>query len=375
MNTIVRFIFIFFIVFHADLNKSIAQVPTQNPDPTGDVNPIGSSTIRDTTTSEILPLDTPVAMSYVLITDPGSIFSTTDTFLWEDNRHHPLHFYQAHLGNYGSPVRVLIPSISRQFEFHTGWDQYDPYFIHQDSFRYYVQDIPIAKIKYSQAGQQDNYLTLDFGRRFAKGMSLSLTYNKINQLGEFGRQHQINSALGVGVWHNAPSGKYDAFYQFISNGISAEDNGGIVDTSLLRSDLFANPEVPVLITGGMTTHKHRLFGTKQILHLIEENAEIGIDVWVHGQFATSQYKYSDASTTDETTAAYYTDDFLVDARGIRQFVYQRDYEIEGGVALPWKAARSTISSSLRYRLIDVEQEPVEKKINELYWQASGVFNW
>lgn len=375
MNTIIRFIVIFIIVFHAGIFTSIAQVPIRNPDPTGDVNPIGSSTIRDTTTSEILPLDTPVAMAYVLITDPGKVYSRPDTFVWEDNRHQPLHFYQAHLGNYGSPARMLIPSITHKFEFHTGWDQYDPYFIHPDSFRYYVQEIPIAKIKYSQAGQEDNYLTLNFGRRFAKGMSLSLTYNKINQLGEFGRQHQINSALGVGVWHNAPSQKYDAFYQFISNGITAEDNGGIIDTSLLRSDLFTDPVIPVFVTGGMTTHKHRLFGTRQILHLIEDSSDIGIDLWMHGQFATSQYKYVDESTDADTTASYYTSEFLVDTRGIRQFVFQREYTVEGGVALPWKAARSRISTSLRYRLIDLEQEPVERKINELYWQANGFFNW
>lgn len=149
------------------------------------VNPDQSigSTRQDSFPEGVIPLDTAVPMSYVLIGNPADIIPFSDTFSWEDNKHYPLKGYQAHLGNYGSASRTLAPVISSQIGFSTGWSQYDPYYLDQKTFRYYNQDIPVSTVKYSQAGQEDTYLTLDFGRRFARGLSLSVAYRRINQVG------------------------------------------------------------------------------------------------------------------------------------------------------------------------------------------------
>ena len=98
-----------FVLLSAGVN---AQRPGQNPSQDPTLNPIGSSNIRDTTQSEVLPLDTPVAMAYVLISDPDQLFSFTDTFIWTDNKHYPVPYHWSHLGNYGSPTRNLSPEIS-----------------------------------------------------------------------------------------------------------------------------------------------------------------------------------------------------------------------------------------------------------------------
>ena len=96
--------------------------------------PIGS-TRQDTVLEQgILPLDTAVPMTYVLISNPNQNFTFSDTFQWEDNKHIPILGYQAHLGNLGSATRSLAPSINNAIGFHTGWTQYDPYYLHQESF-------------------------------------------------------------------------------------------------------------------------------------------------------------------------------------------------------------------------------------------------
>ena len=347
-------------------------IPPGNPNQ----GTIGSSAIRDTTPSEVLPLDTPVAMTYVLIADPDKNYVFNDTFLWNDNRHHPLQFHQSHLGNYGSPARTFTPTVNLKNGFSTGWDQYDFYFIHPDSFRYYHQRVPVAKIKYSQAGQDDNYITLDFGRSFVRGLSLSIAYDKINQLGEYMHQRQTNTSLGVGVWHNGVSGKYDAFYNYISNAVVGEENGGIATPDSIGLDIFPDPQLPVFIHAGVTTHKHRYFSTKQIFHLVSDSADFGIDLWLQGHFATGLFKYVDAAvSSDPLTEVYYGEEFFNDPRGVRQYTFQKEYQIEAGAALPWRAARSTIQSSLRYRTLELQQEPLERRINEMYLDASAQFRW
>ncbi len=331
------------------------------------------STREDTITNGVMPLDTPVAMKYVLAEDEQTIYSETDTFQWEDLRHQPPGFGQGYLGNLGSATRSLVAGTQEPFGFHTGWFQYDPYFIHESTFRYYHQLVPVAKIKYSQSGQEDTYLSLEFGRSFAKGISLSVQYNRINQLGEFAHQHQKNTGLGIGVWHHAASGKYDAFYNLIANAAAAEENGGITSTALIGDPLYPDLSIPVWITEGLTNHKHRSFMTRQVFHLAPDSASLGIDFWIKARYETGIFKYADPGASK--IRSYYGPDFLLEDRGIRQYTYVEEHSESAGLTLPWTRAHSVIDASLRYRHIRLEQEPDNRIIHELYLEASGDFQW
>ena len=113
--------------------------------------------------------------------------------------------------------------------------------------------------------------------------------------------------------------------------------------------------------------------TKQIIHLLPDSSRVGMDVWLKGSFSAQLFKYVDEDT--EYALDYYNPIYLTDDRGIRQYTYVRENEWSLGIALPWKAAHSTINCSLRYRGIDVQQEPTTRKINELYFDVSGDFQW
>jgi hypothetical protein len=372
MKTSCRYLFLTFILWMLLSGNAISQRTPQNPRSDPNQNPIGSSEI-DSTETGALPLDTPVAMTYVLLEDPSRLYFFYDTFYWEDARHVPLSFSEAHLGNYGSATRPLAPSGNLTNHFSTGWDQYDPYFFSPDSFRFYNQSIPVAKIKYSQASQEDTYLTLDFGRSFAKGLNLTFVYDRIHQEGKYGHQRQRNTALGIGVFHNPPSGKYDAYYNIISNGAVAEENGGIAAPELIGNPLFPDPSVPVFITGGVTTHQHRAFTMKHIFHLVSDTNDFGIDLWILGHYKSGLFKYADPSAASSTE--YYGLDFFFDDRGVRQFTFHEEIQGSAGASLPWRSARSVLRSSLRYRTNKINQEPDNFRVNELFWDASIDFHW
>jgi hypothetical protein len=349
----------------------------QNEQPPG--QSIGS-TREDSITVGTTPLDEPVPMTYVLLSNPDEKHTFADTFQWDDNKHFPLRGYDAYLGNYGSATRSLAPTISSQIGFATGWNQYDPYYLHHESFRYYNQDVPVASIKYSQAGDEDTYLTLDFGRSFANGLSLSVAYRRINQVGDFFHQRQKDTGFSVGIWHDAPSGKYDAFYNYLNNAAVTQENGGVSDPDSIGYPRWPDESIPVYLSNdisdpsAVSTHKHRSFLTKQIYHVVADSSGIGMDIWLQCEFSTGLFKYVDEDIL-ESAEDYYGPTYLIDDRGIRQYTFMRENEWSIGVALPWKAARSTINGSLRYRGIVLEQEPVKKNINEFYLDASGVFQW
>lgn len=334
------------------------------------------STRQDSVPSGIMPLDTAVPMTYVLLGNPDREYTFSDTFQWEDNKHYPLKGYQAHLGNYGSASRSLAPTGNSPIGFSTGWFQYNPYYIQEETFRYYNQDVPVSTIKYSQGGQEDTYLTLDFGRSFARGLSLSVAYRRINQVGEFVHQRQKDTGFSIGIWHNAASGRYDAFYNYLNNAAVTEENGGISAPDSIGRPNNPDASIPVFITGGITTHKHRSFMTRQILHLLPDSAGFGMDLWLKGSFSTGMFKYADeTAATTPSAPAYYGPEYLFDERGIRQYTYLMENQWSFGISLPWKATHSIIDASLKYRGISLQQEPNEKNISELYFDAKGEFQW
>ncbi len=321
----------------------------------------------------VMPLDTPVPMAYVVINDLHNLHTFTDTFQWEDNKHFPLQWNEAHLGNYGSASRSLTPSLSKHIGFSTGWFQYDSYFLDVDSFRYYNQDVPVSKIKYSESGQENTYVDLEFGRSFAKGLNLTVAYQRINQIGRFAHQRQKNTSFGIGIWHDAPNGKYDAFYNYLSNAVVTEENGGISEPDSIGKPLNPDESIATFIQGGLTNHKHRSFMTRQIFHLVSDSSQFGFDVWMQARFSTGLYKYVDEEAIE--AAEYYGSEYLVDQRGIRQYTFEAENQWNLGISLPWKSAHSIIDASFRYRSIALEQEPTKRNINELYLDVAGRFNW
>jgi hypothetical protein len=328
---------------------------------------------QDSVPPGIMPLDTAVPVSYVLIGNDKKLYIVEDSVVWKTFNGDPLGFGYAHLGNLGSAYRPLTLNAEQPIGFSTGWLQYENYFPHEETFRYYNQDIPVAKIRYDQASREDTYIDLQFGKRFAKGTSLSMSYKRSNQLGEFAHQHQKDTGLGIGIWHNSLNGKYDAFYNLISSSVLAEENGGIREPDSIGTALNPDEGLATFISSGMTTHKHRIFLTKQIFHLSADTASVGIDFWLKAKFESGLYKYVDESAANDTL--YYDPIFQVDDRGIRQYTFTQKNEESIGISFPWTAARSRMEASIRYSGTKLEQEPVVDHINEFFFDASGEFHW
>ena len=287
--------------------------------------------------------------------------------------------YFATLGNLGSAHRELLflPVKSKGLDF--GHHQYDLYKRRFAEFKFYDSETPITEFDYSQGLQQlDGILQARFGKNFAKGIKLSVDYQRINQYGNFQEQRTKNTILGVGVWYDAPSGIYDGLYHYSSNSIVQQDNGGVInyDTVSALPDPVA---VPVNLYGALTTHRERVFSVQNHIHLNRINDSIPrrflIDVIHTGQYRNGLIKFYDEDVSESLD---YYGDFLVDARGARQYMSFHSFDNRADIQFrvqPPEAPENDISQHLlrlgiQYRYTKLEQEPITRKMHEVFLNAS-----
>lgn len=285
----------------------------------------------------------------------------------------------ATLGNLGSAARSLWFDLPMSKGIHTGHYAFDLYKSHFEEFRFYDTPVALTRIKYAQAvNQNDGTMRAQFGRNFADGLNLSLNYARINQLGRYAMQRAKNTAFGIGILYRSPDGKLDGLYQYQSNSIIHEDNGGIDDISLL--DSFAlRSNIPVRLNGAMTTHRSRILTIQHHVHLFsasggEAHSRADLDVIHTGRIGSGFVRFHD-NTIDGDESAYYGA-FVTDDRGIRNAIYTNTLDNALDLQFRYHSHDKDIPAHLlrtgiQYRRTGLDQEPLESTVHEIFFNAAG----
>ena len=284
----------------------------------------------------------------------------------------------AHLGNLGSPQRSRLykPVLSKGLAL--GQHQFDLYRRDFSNFRYYDSETPISEFYYSQGFRQtDATFSALFAKNFANGIKASVEYNRINQFGQFQLQRVKNTTLGVGIWYDSPKGKYDGLFHYASNSFVQQDNGGISDYKQL--DTIPQRDIAFINLGdALTTHRERAFSVQNHFHVVGANDSTSnpvlIDIIHTGQFRWGFIKFSDDDLIDD---AEYYGDFIVDDRGVRQFINYNtldnrvDLQFRYGRPTEYDISKHTLRAGIQYRTTLLQQEPNSERINEVFLNASG----
>lgn len=284
------------------------------------------------------------------------------------------------LGNLGSPARSMYYEMPTTKGLNPGHQAYDLYKFSFEDFRFYDTDIALSRLDYTQGlSQDDAMIRAAFGRNFDKGVNLSVNYQRINQLGQYVRQRAKNTAFGIGVMYRSPKGKLDGIYHYLSNSIVHEDNGGVDNVEFWLDSIELKRNVPVRLMDALTTHRSRQLTIQHHLHLlgsandsVAQKADLDI---IHTIKAGSWlYKFSDVELTGDETLYY--SQFVKDDRGMRNFLSNQfidnalDFQFRYQNKLPEVPAH-LLRAGLQYRNSDLNQEPENSKVQEMFLNASG----
>ena len=228
-------------------------------------------------------------------------------------------------GNYGSAVYSLYKDFRIHTGFNTGYNEYNPYQIKKENFRFYEQNRPVTNLFFSQTGSQDNIAVgADFSRNFENGISVSLNYKRLSQKGYFNEQDTKGTAFGIGFRYENPSKRYNGILVFIQNANEERFNGGIVADSLL-SERFRRA-IPTLLTEASGRQQEQTLSFIQYYKLNKAkdkkwNLYLSNDL----TYQPGYYKFWDKNIDSTAQVFYDIPDNLLIANGIRRYTDIKKY--------------------------------------------------
>lgn len=148
------------------------------------------------------------------------------------------------LGVVGSAARPLVFQNDFRKGFDVGLHQFDLYRLPIDEMPFYRVERAFTYAEYDRGGDQpDSRIQVQFSRNFAKGVNLSLDYEKITQLSsriQFPNQSTQASSFGIGLALQNANGRYKGYIAFANNKNIQEENGGLASEPLLSGDSNGN---------------------------------------------------------------------------------------------------------------------------------------
>ncbi len=269
---------------------------------------------------------------------PWDLTFLVDTLLDDFQQYDPVRqrdLELAHLGYLGSATNFLVYQPRFRKGFDVGLHQYDLYQTTAETLPYYLIERPFSIIDYTRGAEQaDSYFTAKFGRNFAKGISFTIDYKRVSQLGEqnqYLNQNNRLTALATGLWYQSQNGKYSSYFSYAANTVEHKDNGGVAIESnrdTLWGFLYTlEPSAgTVILADGQTRHAHREWSYTHYYRLTGKPDSIKSNKRTFGLahqvlYNDSYYKFFDDYDAGDTTYFYnWFPDLQTDDRGMRFYL-------------------------------------------------------
>ncbi len=322
----------------------------------------------------------PLLFTFAL--SPEQTFPASDTLIDRDFRMYDPARQQTidwgTLGNLGSSARPLLFENEGRIGFGVGVEAFDLYRVEPNDLRFYRNSRAFSDVFFSQgAKQQDGMFNARFGRSFEGGANVSHDYRTINHAGQYRYQRDKHKALSLGVW--LPVGKrYDGFLIYSNNVMQQQENGGIVSDTVFGGGDFAGPisaEIRLPDERAQTRIADQTLQLTQHLKFTGAKDETKRALRATYTFAWSKqsFKFNDAGLEQDS---FFYDTFLVDQRGIRNFISLK--KIDNAFTLSTFKAKSrgrpsdVLAIGLAHSYFDLYQEPRDSAFSNLF--AIGDFS-
>lgn len=234
---------------------------------------------------------------------------------------------------------LATPALDRYYQskskggFRVGFNQFDHYKLERESIKYYeVKDHrPFTELYYSQINQKNNFVKADFGYRFNDNIYIGLQYDLINQNGFYKQEKVRNQNVGFALRVKTNDARYQGYFNFVTNAIKYQDNGGItsdtiigdlVEAALLNVNTYSSSAQSNYNTTNLT---YSQFWYNKGVDSLKQTTN-ATNEWSHKiSYQFNRYKFFDNAPNPDIYG-----DAAVNPRGLRVFVRHQVLENEIG---------------------------------------------
>jgi hypothetical protein len=264
--------------------------------------------------------------SYYYINNFNTHYKYTDTTLrttsmWYDKANNPYHL-RANLGNNGSASIPMVFDVGQSVGFNTGFRQYEQYKIHQDSFKFYNSNRPMADLTFSPIlGSQQNFTVgANYAQKFSDGFSVSINFHRINQEGFYTNSFTKATNFGIAIRKEWDQSRFTSFVSMTSNVHDDEINGGVTTDSLFTlANYNFRTRIPVFLSGANHRYDEKSISLVNYYRLGDSIASENDFYLKHNlSYDYEKYKFFDTTSIDRTD--YYGEQYAFDERGLRMFL-------------------------------------------------------
>lgn len=274
----------------------------------------------------------------------------------------PLH----NLGPIASASFSALYNPTRSIGFHSGLRSYDPYNIYLDQFRYYKTNRTISDLYFSGLSNQQNIaLKTDFSRNYANGIQLNINYQRYVNEGFYLDQKTVTTNLGLGLWYQSESDRYNMYLTYVSNVNSEQHNGGITTDSVYGQELAEiRRAIPVYLKDAQSRYQQRSVQWSNYYRLAgSKKSNWKLRLQYDLQYDWNYWNYDDDGTiSSEDTVRYGA--YLVDYRGARNYIRNNAWKqaayIHGISQSGWAG-----KVGVQYDRHQVEQVERDSSVNDL----------
>jgi len=294
-------------------------------------------------------------------------FETVDP-TWNEGK-----WYLSLTGLLGAPSFDLVYEPKLKGGFRVGLNQFDQYQLKRENIKYYqIKDNrPYTDLYYSQINQKNNFIKADFAHKFNDNFYLALQYSLANQTGYFNHQRVRNQNIGVTLRYLSNNSKYHGYFNFFTNAVKHENNGGVLDDTIIGFGTDFLTTVSVNSSTAETQYNLTEVSYTQFLY----NNSIdsmgtqtkATNEWSHRiTYQFNRYKFFDG--LPPTNGAIYGISY-VNPRGIRQFIrhqlLENQLSFRQAIGGSLTSAPIWIKAYVQHSWNAVYQEPITFNIHNL----------
>ncbi len=277
------------------------------------------------------------------------------------------------LGNMGGAAFSTFwnPHYSDQFEL--GFNQHDVYKFKDSDIRYYKIEKPVTSVYFSPGESQSSLTSKAFlARDFAKGVSVSLHFNRINGESNYPNQETRHTNMHLGYIQRIDSSKFAYSFNFRSNSNYEAYNRGVSTRELFDQVGTNDPSlIPVWSEDEYSYQLSRDFSLRGY-YFLQDKPENKQYFQIKLNHDRGLYKYINESISDEDSTLY-SAEYTMSDLGMRMPINLNKTGLQASYHLENKLIRSYYYT--RYAINQLRTDLDRRNISELVGGAENRFQW